>query len=292
TYRVTAHADNPYRLSVRDVANLKTRSDFGEMVPLGSIATFKHTSGPYRVPRYNLFRAAEVQGSTTPGFSTGQAIAAIETLAEKNLPAGFGYEWTELALQEKLAGNTATIAFVLAVIFVFLLLAAQYESIVLPLAVILIVPMCLFAAISGVILRGMDNNILTQIGFVVLIALAAKNAILIVEFAKQAEEAGAGRIEATLQAAHTRLRPILMTSFAFILGVIPLAIAQGAGAEMRQALGTAVFSGMVGVTLFGLIFTPVFYVVCRALPEFRPAKLLSRRSPPPQKKRKRAASGS
>jgi len=269
TYRVTAHADNPYRLTVRDVANLKVRSDFGEMVPLGSIATFKNSSGPYRVPRYNLYPAAEVQGSTIPGFSTGQAIAAIEALAAKNLPSGFVFEWTELALQEKLAGNTATLAFTLAVVFVFLLLAAQYESLILPLAVILIVPMCLFAGISGVVLRGMDNNILTQIGFVVLIALAAKNAILIVEFAKQAEDAGASRIDATLQAARTRLRPILMTSFAFILGVVPLVIAQGAGAEMRQALGTAVFFGMLGVTLFGLIFTPVFYVVCRALPDVR-----------------------
>ena len=274
TYRVTAHGDNPYRLTVRDVANLKTRSDFGEMVPLGSVASFKDTSGPYRVPRYNLFRAAEVQGSTIPGYSTGQAIAAMEGLASTNLPAGFGYEWTELALQEKLAGNTAAIAFILAVVFVFLLLAAQYESVILPLAVILIVPMCLLAAISGVIFRGMDNNILTQIGFVVLIALAAKNAILIVEFAKQAEEAGANRIDATIQAARTRLRPILMTSFAFILGVVPLAIAQGAGAEMRQALGTAVFFGMLGVTLFGLIFTPVFYVVCRSLLDIRPRSLL------------------
>ncbi len=276
TYRVTAHADNPYRLTIRDVQTLKVRSDFGQMVPLGSVATFKDTSGPYRVPRYNLFPAAEVQGSTIPGFSTGQAIAAIEGLASKNLPSGFGYEWTELALQEKLAGNTATIAFVLAVVFVFLLLAAQYESIILPLAVILIVPMCLFAAISGVVLRGMDNNILTQIGFVVLVALAAKNAILIVEFAKQAEEAGASPLEATIQAARTRLRPILMTSFAFILGVVPLAIAQGAGAEMRQALGTAVFFGMLGVTLFGLIFTPIFYVVCRAIPEMKLGSLLGR----------------
>ncbi len=275
TYRVTAHGDNPYRLTVRDVANLKTRSDFGEMVPLGSVATFTDTSGPYRVPRYNLFRAAEVQGSTIPGFSTGQAITAMESLANTNLPAGFGYEWTEIALQEKLAGNTAAIAFVLAVVFVFLLLAAQYESVVLPLAVILIVPMCLLAAISGVILRGMDNNILTQIGFVVLIALAAKNAILIVEFAKQAEEAGANRIDATIQAARTRLRPILMTSFAFILGVVPLAIAQGAGAEMRQALGTAVFFGMLGVTVFGLIFTPVFYVMCRALLDIRLGSVLN-----------------
>jgi len=180
-----------------------------------------------------------------------------------NLPAGFGFEWTEIALQEKAAGSTAAVAFSLAVVFVFLLLAAQYESILLPLAVILIVPMCLLAAISGVLLRGMDNNILTQIGFVVLIGLAAKNAILIVEFAKQAEEQGMNRQDAVVQAARTRLRPILMTSFAFILGVVPLVIATGAGAEMRQALGTAVFFGMLGVTVFGLLFTPVFYLLVR-----------------------------
>jgi multidrug efflux pump len=263
TYRVTAQADNPFRLSVRDVENLRTRSSAGDMVPLGSVATFHEITGPYRVPRYNLFPAAEVQGATLPGFSTGQAIAAMEKLIATNLPAGFGFEWTEIALQEKIAGNTAVVAFSLAVVFVFLLLAAQYESVLLPLAVILIVPMCLLAAISGVLLRGMDNNILTQIGFVVLIGLAAKNAILIVEFARQAEEQGADRQEAAVQAARTRLRPILMTSLAFILGVVPLVLATGAGAEMRQALGTAVFSGMLGVTLFGLMFTPIFYVLVR-----------------------------
>jgi hydrophobe/amphiphile efflux-1 (HAE1) family protein len=263
TYRVTAQADNPFRLSVRDVENLRTRSTSNEMVPLGSVATFREITGPYRVPRYNLFPAAEVQGATQPGFSTGQAIAAVEKIIATNLPAGFGFEWTEIALQEKIAGNTAAVAFGLAVVFVFLLLAAQYESVLLPLAVILIVPMCLLAAISGVLLRGMDNNILTQIGFVVLIGLAAKNAILIVEFARQAEAQGADRYDAAVQAARTRLRPILMTSFAFILGVVPLVLATGAGAEMRQALGTAVFSGMLGVTLFGLLFTPVFYVLVR-----------------------------
>jgi hydrophobe/amphiphile efflux-1 (HAE1) family protein len=264
TYRVTAQADNPFRLSVRDVENLRARSTGGDMVPLGSVASFQEITGPYRVPRYNLFPAAEVQGATLPGYSTGQAISAMENLLT-TLPAGFGFEWTEIALQEKLAGNTATVAFSLAVVFVFLLLAAQYESLMLPLAVILIVPMCLLAAISGVLLRGMDNNILTQIGFVVLIGLAAKNAILIVEFARQAEEHGATSREAAVQAARTRLRPILMTSFAFVLGVLPLMIATGAGAEMRQALGTAVFFGMLGVTFFGLVFTPVFYVLVRAI---------------------------
>ena len=265
TYRVTAQADNPYRLTTRDIENLRTRSLFGDMVPLGSVASFSDSSGPYRVPRYNLYPAAEIIGSTLPGFSTGQAIEAIENLAERNLPQGFDFEWTELALQEKLAGNTAALAFGLAVIFVFLLLAAQYESVVLPFAVILIVPMCMLAAIFGIGIRGMDNNILTQVGLIVLVGLAAKNAILIVEFAKQAEEEGMNRFDAAVQAARTRLRPILMTSFAFILGVVPLLIASGAGAEMRQALGTTVFSGMLGVTVFGLLFTPVFYVVCRKL---------------------------
>ena len=269
TFRVTAQADNPFRLSVRDVQNLRTRSTTEDMVPLGAVANFREITGPYRVPRYNLFPAVELQGATVSGFSTGQAIAAMEKLAAANLPAGFGYEWTEIALQEKAAGNTAAIAFSLAVVFVFLLLAAQYESLMLPLSVILIVPMCLLAAISGVLWRGMDNNILTQIGLVVLIGLAAKNAILIVEFAKQAEEEGANRWDAAVQAARTRLRPILMTSLAFILGVVPLLIATGAGAELRQALGTAVFFGMLGVTLFGLLFTPVFYVLVRSIADLR-----------------------
>ncbi len=261
TYRVTAQADAPFRAAPADIVNLKTRSASGEMVPLGSVATLKNDSGPYRVVRHNLYTASELQGDTKPGFSSGQALDAMEKLAAKHLPAGFSYEWTELAYQEKTQGNTASIVFALAVVFVFLLLAAQYESLVLPLAVILIVPMCLLAAIVGVNLRGFDNNILTQIGLVVLVGLAAKNAILIVEFAKQAEERGLERHAAAEAAARTRLRPILMTSFAFILGVVPLLIASGPGAEMRQALGTAVFFGMIGVTIFGLLFTPVFYVI-------------------------------
>ncbi len=265
TYRVTAQADNPYRLNLGDVANLKTRNVAGEMVPIGSVATFSDTTGAYRVPRYNLYPAAEVQVALARGFSSGEGIKAIEQLAAQRLPSGFGFEWTEIALQEKLAGNTAILAFGLAVVFVFLLLAALYESWLLPLAVILIVPMCILAAMIGVNLRGLDRNILVDIGLVVLVGLAAKNAILIVEFARQAEDEGMTRWEAAIAAAKTRLRPILMTSLAFILGVVPLVIAQGAGAEMRQALGTAVFSGMLGVTLFGLIFTPVFYVVCRGL---------------------------
>ncbi|HEX7947753.1 MAG TPA: efflux RND transporter permease subunit, partial [Phenylobacterium sp.] len=265
TYRVTAQADAPYRDEASDIGRLQTRSLSGAMTPLASMATVRDDSGPYRVVRYNLFPAAELQGDTKPGFSSGQSLDAVEKMAKARLPAGFGYEWTELAYAEKTAGNTGAIAFGLAVVFVFLLLAAQYESVTLPLAIILIVPMCLLAAILGVNLRGFDNNILTQIGLVVLIGLAAKNAILIVEFAKQAEDRGLNRWDAAVEAASTRLRPILMTSFAFILGVLPLVAASGPGAEMRQALGTAVFFGMIGVTAFGLLFTPVFYVICRFL---------------------------
>jgi hydrophobe/amphiphile efflux-1 (HAE1) family protein len=267
TYRVTAQADAAYRGSVADIANLKTRSDSGAMVPLGSLATFRDTSGPYRVVRYNLNPAIEIDGNYAPGTSSGQALTTMEKITS-NLPEGYQAEWTGIAYQQRTAGNTAGIVFGMAVLFTFLVLAAQYESLVLPMAIILIVPMCLFAAMVGVNLRGLDNNILTQIGLVVLIALAAKNAILVVEFARQAEaEHGMSTVEAAVHAARTRLRPILMTSFAFILGAVPLVIASGAGAELRQALGTAVFFGMAGVTFFGLLFTPTFYVVCRALGE-------------------------
>src|SRR5882724_4304400 len=265
TYRVTAQADAPFRDEIHDIVNLKTRNDRGQMVPIGSVAQFRDITGPYRLPRYNLYPAAEVQGSTLPGYSTGYALTAMEKLAADRLPDGFGFEWTDLAYQQKLAGNTGLLVFGASIVFVFLVLAAQYESWSLPLAVILIVPMCLLAAVSGLLLRGMDVNILAQVGFVVLVGLAAKNAILIVEFARQGEEEGQNRFDAAVQAARTRLRPILMTSFAFIFGVVPLAIATGAGAEMRQSLGTAVFFGMLGVTGFGLVFTPVFYVVVRGL---------------------------
>jgi multidrug efflux pump subunit AcrB len=245
------------------VLRIRVRNANGETVPLGSFTTVRDISGPYRVPRYNLYPAAELDGAAAPGYSQGEAIAIMEKLAAELLPEGFSYEWTTLAYQQQRAGNTALFAFVLAVVFVFLVLAAQYESLTLPLAIILIVPMCLVAAISGVILRGQDNNILTQVGFIVLIGLAAKNAILIVEFAKQLEDQGRERHAAAVEAARLRLRPILMTSFAFIFGVAPLVWAVGAGAELRQTLGTAVFSGMIGVTFFGLIFTPAFYIVCR-----------------------------
>ncbi|MET3353641.1 UNVERIFIED_ORG: hydrophobe/amphiphile efflux-1 (HAE1) family protein [Xanthobacter viscosus] len=265
TFRVQAQADAPFRLDPKDVLSIRVRTLDGGTVPLGSFTTVRDISGPYRVPRYNLYPAAELDGSPAPGYSQGQAIQIMQELAAKVLPQGFSYEWTALAYQQQKAGNTAIFAFALGVVFVFLVLAAQYESLTLPLAVILIVPMCLVAALIGVILRGQDNNILTQVGFIVLIGLAAKNAILIVEFARQLEDQGHGRREAAVEAARLRLRPIVMTSLAFILGVVPLVWATGAGAELRQALGTAVFSGMIGVTLFGLIFTPVFYVFSRWL---------------------------
>jgi hydrophobe/amphiphile efflux-1 (HAE1) family protein len=264
-FRVTAQADAAYRLDPKDVLKIRVRNAGGDTVPLGSFTTVRDTSGSYRTPRYNLYPAAELDGAPAPGFSQGQAIQLMEKLAAETLPAGFSYEWTTLAYQQLRAGNTAVFAFLLAVVFVFLVLAAQYESLTLPLAVILIVPMCLIASITGVVLRGMDNNILTQVGFIVLIGLAAKNAILIVEFAKQLEDQGRDRWAAAAEAARLRLRPILMTSLAFIFGVVPLVWAIGAGAELRQTLGTAVFAGMIGVTAFGLIFTPVFYVICRWL---------------------------
>jgi len=265
TFRVIAQAEQGQRNSESDIANLKTRSESGAMVPIGSVATFKNETGPFRVVRYNLFPAVEVDGDTAPGSSTGRSLTTMEKLADQ-LPAGYGHEWTGIAFQQKNAGNTAGLVFALAVVFVFLVLAAQYESLTLPLAIILIVPMCLFAAMIGVNLRGMDNNVLTQIGLLVLIALAAKNAILVVEFAKQAEDIeGLSPAVAAVRAAQTRLRPILMTSFAFILGAVPMLLATGAGAELRQALGTAVFFGMLGVTVFGLLYTPTFYVVCRML---------------------------
>ena len=272
TFRVTAQAREQDRRNVADVLKIRVRNANGDTVPLGSFTTVSDISGPYRVPRYNLYPAAEIDGAAAAGYSQGQAIASMDNLAAETLPDGFATEWTTLAFQQIRAGNTAMFAFVLAVVFVFLVLAAQYESLTLPLAVILIVPMCLVAAITGVILRGQDNNILTQVGFVVLIGLAAKNAILIVEFARQLEDQGRSRWQAAVEATRLRLRPILMTSFAFILGVTPLVWAIGAGAELRQALGTAVFFGMIGVTAFGLIFTPVFYVIARWIAQLGPRR--------------------
>ena len=266
TYRVTAQADAQFRRTPRNISELRTRSNSGGMVPLGSVATFRDVSGPTRVTRYNLYPAVDVLGDVARGTSFGQGMSTMEALATRALPEGFSYEWTELAYQQQQAGNTAAFVFAFAVLVVFLVLAGQYESLTLPLAVVLIVPMCLLAAITGVLLRGQDNNILTQIGLVVLVGLACKNAILIVEFAKQAEDQlGLDRFAAAAYAARLRLRPILMTSFAFILGVAPLVVARGAGSEARQALGTAVFAGMLGVTLFGLLLTPVFYLTVRKI---------------------------
>ncbi|WP_270374275.1 efflux RND transporter permease subunit [Marinicauda sp. Alg238-R41] len=264
TSRVIAQADAEYRDDAEDIAQLRVRSATGAMVPISAIADIVQDSGPIRVVRHNLFPAIELQGSTPAGVSTGQALAAMEAMADQVLPPGIGYEWTEIAYQQKAAGNSGLLIFAMAVVFVFLVLAAQYEAFTLPWAVIFIVPMCVLAAMLGINLLGLDNNILTQVGLVVLIALAAKNAILLVEFAKQAEERNRqGPHQAAVEGARIRLRPILMTSFAFILGVTPLAFAHGAGAEMREAIGVAVFSGMLGVTFFGLIFTPVFYVIGR-----------------------------
>lgn len=263
TYRVTAQADSDFRDDADDIAKLKTRNTSGEMVPLGSVMKLRQTTGPDRVVRHNLYPAADLIGAPSPGVSTGQAIAKMEELAANVLPPGISFEWTELAYQETENSGGAIMIFLVAVLFVFLLLTAQYESWGLPLAVVLTVPLCLAGAIWGIYLRGMDNNILSQIGLVVLIALASKNAILIVEFAKQLEEEGKDRFEAAAEAASLRLRPIIMTSLAFILGVIPLVIASGPGAEMRQALGTVVFFGMIAVTLFGVLFAPFFYVLVR-----------------------------
>jgi len=265
TDQVNVQGDAPFRTRPESIRDLYTRNNKNQMVPLGTLLDIQEITGPDKVMHYNIYPSAEINGNTLPGVSSGQAIEVMEQLAQETLPRQFGYEWTELSLQEILAGNSAVYIFPLCALFVFLVLAAQYESWSLPLAIILIVPMCLFAAISGVFIRGSDNNIFTQIGFVVLIGLACKNAILIVEFAKQQMDEGQNRQEAAVEASRLRLRPILMTSFAFTLGVFPLVRAVGAGSEMRQALGTAVFSGMIGVTFFGIFLTPVFFSVIMKL---------------------------
>jgi len=265
TFQVRSQADDKSRGFAEDIAHLKTRNASGGMVPLGSVVNVRWDTGPDRVVRYNMYPSAEVQGDTAPGFSSGQAMATIERLAREVLPQGMTIEWTDVAYQEQIAGNSALYIFPLCVLFVFLVHSAEYESWSLPLAIILIAPICLPFALGGVWLRGMDNNLITQISFVVLIGLAAKNAVLIVEFAKQQEEEGRSAFEAAVEACRLRLRPIMMTSFAFILGVVPLAKAVGPGYEMRQVLGTTVLSGMLGVTLFGLFLTPAFYVALRKL---------------------------
>ncbi|PQA71971.1 efflux RND transporter permease subunit [Brucella oryzae] len=263
TYRVVVQADAPFRMQPDDIGRLKVRNMAGEMIPLSALLTIKHSAGPDRVMHYNSFPSADISGGPAPGYSFGQATAAIERIMTETLPSGMAFEWTDLAYQEKQAGNTAMYIFPLSVLLAFLILAAQYNSWSLPFAVLLIAPMALLSAIIGVWLTGGDNNIFTQIGFVVLVGLAAKNAILIVEFARAKEDEGVDPLNAVLEAARLRLRPILMTSLAFIAGVVPLVIATGAGAEMRHVMGIAVFAGMLGVTLFGLLLTPVFYVVVR-----------------------------
>jgi hydrophobe/amphiphile efflux-1 (HAE1) family protein len=263
TYQVVVQADGDFRRTAQDIARLKVRNASGDMVPIGTVAQLDDSTIPYRVPRYNLYPAAEVQGAAAPGVATGTALHRMEELAHEVLPQGIAFEWTDLAFQQQQHGTPTLLVFGAAALFVFLVLVAQYESWKLPLAIVLIVPMCILASVTGLLFRGMPIDILAQIGFVVLVGLAAKNAILIVEFARQSEDEGATSVDAAVHAARTRLRPILMTSFAFILGVAPLAVATGAGAEMRQSLGTAVLFGMLGVTGFGLLFTPAFYVFIR-----------------------------
>ena len=265
TYQVIAQADKAFRSSPEDILRLQTVNTEGNLVPLGSVLTVSETFGPDTAMRYNAFRSADLNGNAAPGYSSGEAQAAITKILEETLPLGMEFEWTELTYQQILAGNTAVFIFPLCILLVFLVLAAQYESLTLPLAVIMIVPMSILSAMIGVLIVGGDNNIFTQISLFVLAGLASKNAILIVEFARELEREGHSIVSAAIEASRLRLRPILMTSFAFIMGVLPLAVSTGAGAEMRQAIGVAVFSGMLGVTFFGLILTPVFYVLARGL---------------------------
>jgi len=273
TYQVNVQAESSFRLQPEQIARLKTRNDRGEMVPLGSVLQVSRTYGPDQVMHYNGYPAAEINGGPSPGHSSGQAQAAMTALLKRTLPNGMTFEWTELAYQDAIAGNTMFLIFPLCVLLVYGVLAAQYESLSLPLTVILIVPMTLLSAIGGVWLTGGDNNVFTQISLLVLAGLACKNSILIVEFARHLESEGAPRRTAILDACRVRLRPVLMTSVAFIMGVVPLVLATGPGAEVRRAMGVAVFAGMLGVTVFGLILTPVFYVVVQGL-----AEKLSRRT--------------
>ncbi|MFP5246917.1 MAG: efflux RND transporter permease subunit, partial [Thermoanaerobaculia bacterium] len=263
TYQVNLQADAPYRQDADAIRRLYTRNAQGAMVPVGALATVRPDAGPDPVVRYNAYPAADITGAPAPGVSSGEAVAAMEELAKKHLPAGFTYEWTDLTYQQKKEGNAGLLVFPIAVLLAFLILAAQYNSFSLPFAVMLVVPTVLLSALFGVWLTGGDNNIFTQIGFIVLVGLATKNAILIVEFARELEQEGRSAKEAVLEASRLRLRPILMTSLAFIIGVVPLVLAGGAGVEMRHAMGVAVFAGMLGVTLFGLFLTPLFYYLIR-----------------------------
>jgi len=271
-WQVNVQADPRFRMKTEDIGKLEVRNSFGVRVSLGALLKLRNTSGPPIVNHYNLYPSAELNGATIPGVSSGQAIEIMNGLGNSALPATMGFEWTELTYQQILASQDllTKLAFPLGVLFVFLVLSAQYENWTLPVTIILIVTMCILAALTGVWLVGLDNNIFVQIGLIVLIGLAAKNAILIVEFAKQLQDSGQPCFEATVDACRLRLRPILMTSFAFILGVVPLVLAKGAGWEMRYTLGLAVFSGMLGVTVFGIFFTPVFYYVIRWLTEPKP----------------------
>ncbi|XBH07839.1 efflux RND transporter permease subunit [Singulisphaera sp. Ch08] len=276
TWQVNVQGDSNYRKQISDLKQLKIRNKSGGMAPLGAMAEIRDMNGPVLVMRYNMYPAAAINGNPAPGVSSGQAIGLMEKVAKDGIPQSMRSEWTELALLQLETGSTAMMVFVLAVVLVFLVLAAQYESWSLPFSVILVVPMCLLCSVAGVLFTKMDINIFTQVGFVVLVGLACKNAILIVEFAKSRRDAGVPRREATLEACALRLRPIMMTSFAFILGVVPLVLSEGAGAEMRRTLGTAVFSGMLGVTLFGIFLTPVFYFVIQWFNDrfSKPANLL------------------
>ncbi len=261
SWQVNAQADVPFRMQPDDLRRLQVRNSQGQMVPLGAVATVRDSTGPFVINRYNLFPAAAINGMALPSMSTGQVIQKVQNIVKENLPSSLGYEWTDLMYLQIIAGSTTLFVFAGAVVLVFLVLAGQYESWSLPLAVIFVVPMCILCSVAGVAIARMDINIFTQIGFVVLVGLASKNAILIVEFAKSKRESGMPRRDATLAACRLRLRPIMMTSFAFILGVLPLVISTGAASEMRRTLGVAVFSGMLGVTLFGIFLTPVFFNV-------------------------------
>jgi multidrug efflux pump subunit AcrB len=284
SWQVNVMADTRFRTRVDQISQLKVANNKGEMIPLATVLRVRDTSGPLMLVRYNMYSATAVTGNLAPGTSSGEGIALLQKISEEQLPRSMGSNWTELAYMQLQAGNTAMYVFALAVVFVFLVLAAQYESWSLPLAVILVVPMCLLCSVTGVAIAGMDVNIFTQIGLVVLVGLASKNAILIVEFAKQQHEGGMPRFAATTEACRLRLRPILMTSFAFILGVVPLVIAFGAGAEMRRTLGTAVFSGMLGVTFFGIFLTPVFYYTITWFSPGQKPTTLPERGPAPDEK--------
>jgi multidrug efflux pump len=279
-YSVRVQADAPFRARADDIGQLKVRSRTGDMIPLSALLKVQQAAGPERAMRYNGFLSADITGGPAPGYSSGQAQAAAERIAAETLPKGISFEWTELTYQEILAGNSAILIFPLSVLLVFLVLAALYESLTLPLSIIMIVPMGLLAALTGVWISGGDNNVFTQIGLVVLVGLSAKNAILMVEFARELEFAGRTPLQAAIEASRLRLRPILMTSLAFIMGVVPLVLSVGAGAEMRQAMGIAVFSGMIGVTFFGIFLTPLFYVMLRALTGNRPLKQAGAPHPP------------